>query len=107
MAKTVESKPERLIIQFGSTKLTLDHTSATASLQRKMLFWELKPVTRPLSDISDVKVDTAVDRASGVEICSVTLIMASGAAWALAENDQASAQATASTIRNFLGLSPK
>ena len=107
MARTIESTPQQLVMQFGSTKLTLDKTSATTILQRKMLFWALKPVTKPLSDISQVKVDTAVDRASGVEVCSVALIMASGAAWTLAENDQASAQATASTIQNFLGLSPK
>jgi hypothetical protein len=107
MAQTVENTPQQLVMQFGSTKLTLDKTSATASLQRKMLFWTLQPVTKPLADISDVKVDTVVDRASGVEVWSVALVMASGAAWTLTENDQASAQATVSTVRNFLGSNLK
>ena len=56
MAKTIESTPQQLVIQFGSTKLTLDKTSATASLHRKMLFWALKPVIKSLSDIHSSKL---------------------------------------------------
>jgi hypothetical protein len=43
-------------------------------LQRKLLIWRLKPIEAPLSDVSDVTVDTAVDRASGVEVCHTMLV---------------------------------
>ena len=61
----------------------LDKDAGKVSLQRKVLFWRLKPVEAPLSDVSDIKVDTAVDRASGVEVCHTVLIRHTGEAWAL------------------------
>src|SRR5262245_42589820 len=104
MAQTVESTPQRLAIQFSSNTLILDKDAGTATLSRKMLLWSLKPVQKPLTDLTGVNVDTAMDRASGVEVCHVMLVMRSGDAWALAENDKAGAQATAATIRQFLGV---
>ena len=73
------------------------------SLQRKVLFWRLKPVEAPLSDVSDIKVDTAVDRASGVEVCHTVLIRHTGEAWALPAADKKEAEINASAIRDFLG----
>jgi hypothetical protein len=104
MAQKVESNPQRLVMQFGSTRLALDKTAATATLHRKMLFWSLKPLAKSLSDVVDVKVDTATDRASGVEVCHVMVVMRTGDAWALAENEKKSAQEAVAVIREFVGL---
>jgi hypothetical protein len=62
-----ESTPVRLVPKSASTTLTLDKGAGKVSMQHKLLIWRLKPVEAPLSDVSDVTVDTAVDRASGVE----------------------------------------
>ena len=104
MAQTIESTPQRLVMQFGSTRLALDKAVATATLHRKMLFWSLKPLTKPLSDVVDVKVDTATDRASGAEVCHAMVVMRTGEAWALAENEKKSAQDAVEVVRDFLGL---
>jgi hypothetical protein len=53
-----------------------------------MLFWSLKPAVKPLSDVVDITVDTATDRASGVEVCHAMVVMRTGDAWALAENEK-------------------
>ena len=66
----VETTPQRLVLKSGSTTLTLDKATGKAILQRKLLLWGLKPVEAPLSEITDITIDTAVDRASGVEILS-------------------------------------
>jgi hypothetical protein len=46
-----ESSALRLVLKSGSTTLTLDKAAGTASLRRKMLFWERKPVEVPFSEI--------------------------------------------------------
>jgi hypothetical protein len=38
----LESTPQRLVVQSGSTTLTLDKDLGAASLQRKVLFWGLR-----------------------------------------------------------------
>ena len=103
----MESTPQRLVLKFGSITLTLNRETANAVMQRKMLFWNLKPIEVPLSDISEVTVDAAVDRASGVEVFSTVLVTASGAAWSLAASDKNDAQASAGALRKFLALMPK
>jgi hypothetical protein len=97
-----ESTPRRLVLKSGSTTLTLDKNAGKASMQRKLLIWGLKPVEAPLSEISGVTVDTAVDRASGVEICHTMLIRRTGEAWALPAADKNDAEINASAIRDFL-----
>ncbi len=104
MAQTIESTPQRLVMQFGSTRLVLDKAADTATLHRKTLFWSRKPAEKPLFDVVDMTVDTATDRASGVEVCHAILVMRTGDAWALAENDKKSAQDTVAMMREFLGL---
>ena len=99
-----ENTPKRLVLQSGSTTLTLDKDAGKASMQRKLLLWKLKPVEAPLADVADVNVDATVDRASGVEICHTMLITRAGAGWALPAADKKEAQANASAIRGFLGL---
>jgi hypothetical protein len=104
MAGIIENAPERMVLRSGSTTLTLDKAAGIATLQRKMLFITRKPVECPLSEIADARVDAAVDRASGVEVCHTMLVTRVGEGWALAANDKKDAQATASAIRSFLGL---
>ena len=70
-----------------------------------MLLWALKPVERPLAEIVNVSIDTSVDRASGVEICHTMLGMRGGDAWALPTANKQDAEASAASIREFLGLS--
>jgi hypothetical protein len=96
--------PQRLELKSGSTTLTFDKDTAKARLQRKFLFWNMKPVEASLSDISQITVDTAVDRASGVEICHTMVVLRSGAGWAFPAADKRDAGANASLMREFLGL---
>jgi hypothetical protein len=100
----IESTPRRLVLKSGATTLTLDKDVGKASLQRKLLMWNRKPVEQPLSQIVDVTVDAAVDRASGVEVCSTMLVSRAGGAWAVSAADLKEAAATAQRLREFLGL---
>ena len=100
----VESTPRRLVLKSGATTLTLDKDADKASLQRKLLLWNLKPVEQPLSEIVEVTVDTAVDRASGVEVSSIMLVSRAGGAWAFSAVDKKEAADTAQRVREFLGL---
>jgi hypothetical protein len=100
----VESTPQRLVLRSGSTTLTLDKSAGTATLRRKLLFWALKPLELPLSEVAEVAVDAGVDRASGIEVCNTMLVSRAGAAWALPAADKKDAEATAATMREFLGL---
>jgi hypothetical protein len=100
----VENTPRRLVLRSGSTVLTLDKDADEATLQRIFLFWNLKPARTPLSHITAVTVDKAVDRASGVEMFSTMLITQAGAGWALSAADKDSAERSAATIRGFLRL---
>jgi hypothetical protein len=86
----------------SSTIAPLDKDAGKATLQRKLLIWRLKPIEAPLSDVSDVTVDTAVDRASGVEVCHTMLVRRTGEAWALPAADKKDAEINASAIRDFL-----
>lgn len=100
----IESTPQRLVLKSGSTVLTLDKDSNRASLQRKLLFWRLKPTEAALSDIADVSVDIAVDRASGVEVCHTMLVMQGGQGWAFPAGDKREAQENAAALRRFCGF---
>jgi hypothetical protein len=100
----IESTPQRLVLQSGSTTLTLDKSTDAACLQRKMLFWKLKPLEHPLSDFSEVTIDAAVDRASGVEVCHTMLVTRGGEGWALPARDKKDAEASTAAVKGFLGL---
>ncbi|MDF2974597.1 MAG: hypothetical protein K0R61_5047 [Microvirga sp.] len=99
-----EHTAQRLVLRSGSTTLTLSKEADRATLQRKLLFWDRKPSDVPLADIVEVTVEAAVDRASGVEVCSTMLVMRTGAGWAFPCSDKKDAQANAEAIRAFLGL---
>jgi hypothetical protein len=100
----IERTAERLVLQSGSTTLTLDKASASATMHRKFMFWARKPMQRPLGDVAGVNVDTNVDRASGVELCSTMLVMRDGSAWALPLTDKKDATEMAGAVRDFLGV---
>jgi hypothetical protein len=99
-----ESTPRRLVLTSGSTTLTLDKDAGKATLQRKLLFWNLKPIELPLSEFSSVTLDKAVDRASGVEIFHSMLVTRKGAAWACPANDKPDAEKNIAALREFLAL---
>jgi hypothetical protein len=100
----IESTPRRLVLTSGSTRLTLDKDAGKATLQRKFLFWNLKPTELPLSEFSSVTLDKAVDRASGVEIFHAMLVTRAGAAWALPADDKPEAEKNIAALREFLAL---
>ena len=100
----IENTPRRMVLQSGSTTLSLDKDFDKASLQRKLLMWKLKPIEQPLSEIVDVTLDAAVDRASGVEVCNTMLVSRAGAGWAFPAADRKDATATVQRLREFLGL---
>lgn len=102
----IERSPQKLVLQSGSTTLTLDKDAGKAVMQRKLLFWALKPIERPLAEVSEVAVDVGVDRASGIDVCNVMLISRSGEGLALPADDKKDAQTSADTMRDFLGLKP-
>ena len=104
MAKIIESTPQRLVLQSGSTTLTLDKAAATATLQRKIMFISLKPTSVPLAEIADVTLDTVTDPASHAEIDHAMLKLRAGGGWVLAANDRKGALAAIAAIREFLGL---
>jgi hypothetical protein len=100
----VESTARRMVLASGSTRLTLDKDAGKAILQRKFLLWDKRPVEMPLTDISSIALDKAVDRASGVEIFHVMLVTRAGAAWALPVDDKAEAERNIAALREFLVL---
>jgi hypothetical protein len=100
----VERTDQRLMLKSGSTTLTLDRSTNTATLQRKLLLWALRPAESSLSDVIDVRTDVAVDRASGVEVCHSMLVMAGGQAWAFPSADKNDAEANTSALRQFIGF---
>jgi hypothetical protein len=100
----IESTPRRLVLAYRSTSLTLDKDAGKATLQRKLLFWNLKPAEVPLSDVSSVALDKVVDRASGAEIYHAMLVTRAGAGWAFPAHDKADAEKNVATIKEFLAL---
>ena len=102
----IDRTPQQLVLKSGSTTLVLDKEAGRVVRQRKVLMWALKPMEIPLTEIAEVTVDAAVDRASGVEVCSTTLVMRTGAGWALPAADKKDAATTAAAVRDFLGIRP-
>src|SRR5262245_17679035 len=99
-----EDTPRRLVLKSGSTTLTIDKEASKAIFQRKLLLWDRKPLEAPLSDIVQFTIDTAVDRASGVEISNTMVVLRSGAGWAFPADNKADAKANARVMRDFLEL---
>jgi hypothetical protein len=91
----LENTPTRLSIKSGATILTLNKNNGKVVLQRKLIFWQRKPIEKALSEIASISVDAGVDRASGVEICHTMVILTTGDAWALPAADKNEAQVNA------------
>jgi hypothetical protein len=104
MAKIIESTPQRMTLQSGSTMLVLDKGAGKATMQRKLWFWSLKPMEAPLGEVASIEIDAGVDRASGIDVCNTMLVTTAGSAWALPAADKKDAEATAVAIRDFLGI---
>jgi hypothetical protein len=100
----VESTSRRLVLASGSTSLTLDKDADKAVLQRKLLFWKLKPLEAALSEIAAVNIEKLVDPASGADTYNTILVTRAGAGWILAADSKADAEKNASAVRTFLGL---
>lgn len=98
----IEKTTQRLVLKSGSTVLTLDKTADKIILQRKLLLWKSKPVEAPLSEVTDITIDTAVDRASGVEVCHTMLIVRDGKGLAFPAADKKDAETNAAVMRLFL-----
>ena len=101
----IDRTSDRLTLQSGSTSIVLDKKAGEAVLQRKLLFWARKPVTRPLNSISRVKVESSIDAASKAEVCSTMLLMREGGGWVLSARDKRDATAAVAAVRDFLGIS--
>jgi hypothetical protein len=101
----IERTLDRLTLQSGSTSIVLDKKAGEAVLNRKLLFWARKPVTRSINSISRVKVESSVDAASKAEICSVMFLLREGGGWMLSAKDKQDATAAVAVSREFLGIS--
>jgi hypothetical protein len=94
----------QLVLKSGSTTVTLDKGAGKITFERKIFFWKAKPMTANLADVSQVSVDTAVDRASGIDVCSTMIVFGGGQAWVFPAADKKEAQNNAARLREFLKL---
>jgi len=100
----VESTAKRLVLQSGSTTLTLDKDAGKMALQQKILFWKPKPAEAALADVADIKLETVVDPASGAELHHTMLVMKGGQGWSLRARDKKEADANIAKLRDFIGV---
>lgn len=101
---TIEATQRKLVLKERSTTLTLDKESGTATLQRKLLLWNKKPVEFALSDIDDIAVKANKDGASGAIIHHSVLHRRTGEVTVLTTEEANDAEATVKTLRGFVGL---
>lgn len=103
---TIErNTPQQLILHAGSTTVALDKDANKAVLQRKLLFWSRKPVERPLSSVTQVRINTDVDPASKAETFSTMLLLREGGGWVLSAKDKQDATEALGAVQEFLGIS--
>ena len=100
----IESTPSRLVLKDGSTTITFDKTSGSATLQQKILLWKKKPVEFPLDEIDDIAVKSEKDGLSGAQIFHSVMHRRSGAVTVLTTEEAKDAEATVKTLREFVGL---
>ena len=100
----IEGTPRRILLKEGSTTLTLDKESGTATLQQKLLLWSKKPVEFALSDIDDIAVKSDKDGLSGALIHHSVLHRRSGEITVLTTEEAKDAAATVKKLRDFIGL---
>ena len=100
----IESTPSRLVLKDGSTTVTLDKSSNSATLQQKILLWKKKPVEFPLDDIDDIAVKSEMDGLSGAPIFHSVMHRRSGQTTVLTTEEPDAAEATVRQLREFVGL---
>lgn len=100
----IESASDRVVLKEGSRTLTLDKAAGKAVLQRKVLFWNTKPVEFPLSEIDDIAVKSEKDGLSGATIYHSVLHRRSGETTVLTTEEAQDAEATVKELRGFVGL---
>ncbi len=103
MAK-IENTARKLVLQEGSTTLTLDKDAGKAALQRKVLLWTKKPVEFPLADIDDIAVKSNKDGASGATVYHSVLHRRTGETVVLTSGEASEAEETVKELRGFVGL---
>ena len=74
----IESTHRKLVLKEASATVTFDKDSGKATLQRKFLFWNKKPVEFALSEIDDIAVKSDKDSLSGASIYHSVLHRRSG-----------------------------
>jgi hypothetical protein len=100
----IESTPSRLVLKDGSTTVTFDKTSGSATLQQKILLWKKKPVEFALNDIDDIAVKSEKDGLSGASIFHSVMHRRSGEVMVLTTEEAKDAEATVRALREFVGL---
>jgi hypothetical protein len=95
---TIDRTQHQLVVESGSTMLTLDRQSGKVNMRRKLLFWARKPIERQSTDSVSINVDANIDCAWGVELCSPMLVMRHGSAWALPAHRPGDATKTTSVM---------
>jgi hypothetical protein len=100
----IESTPSRLVLKDGSTTVTFDKTSGSATLQQKILLWKKKPVEFALDDIDDIAVKSEKDGLSGASIFHSVMHRRSGEVMVLTTEEAKDAEATVQKLREFVGL---
>ena len=58
----------------------------------------------PLGDVGEIGIETLTDPMSHAEVYNTMVKLRSGAGWVLGAGGKTDAEATASTIRDFIGL---
>ena len=102
--KQIEEIPGKLVLKAGSTTLTLDKDYGKATLQKKLLLWNKKPVEFALADIDDIAVKSEKDGASGATIHHSVLHRRSGEITVLTTEEAKDAAETVARLRGFVGL---
>jgi hypothetical protein len=100
----IESTPSRLVLKDGSTTVTFDKTSGHATLQKRILLWNKKPVEFDLTDIDDIAVKSETDGLSGAQIYHSVMHRRTGEIMVLTTEEARDAEATVQTLREFVGL---
>ncbi|WP_065754158.1 hypothetical protein [Bradyrhizobium paxllaeri] len=101
---SIEETSSKLVLKTGSTTLTFDKASGKATLQKKMLLWNKKPVEFALSEIDDIAVKSDVDGLSGAAIHHSVMHRRSGEITVLTTEEANDAAETVKKLRGFVGL---
>lgn len=100
----IETGSDKVVLQDGGTTLTLDKAAGEAVLQKKVLFWNKKPVVFPLEEIDDITVLSEKDAMSGATLYHSVMHRRSGETTVLTTEPPEDAEATVNTLRSFVGL---